>query len=92
MEALFADGAKRRFEYPDPTFSDGDAGQKQLEWLNSQLEGSTADYLIVIGHRPILSGAVRDHWEAEVMRAIYINFSKTANLIYEMHVYNIVRK
>lgn len=39
--------------------------EKELRWLEDQLMQSTADWLIVTGHRPVYSGALRDSWPAE---------------------------
>ena len=34
-------------------------------WLKERLKDSTADWLLVTGHRPVYSGALRDKWPAE---------------------------
>ena len=39
--------------------------RSQLKWLEETLAGCTADWLVVVGHRPVYSGAARENWPAE---------------------------
>ncbi|CAI5979793.1 unnamed protein product [Closterium sp. NIES-64] len=41
------------------------AGRQQLQWLEAQLQKSTARWKVVVGHRPIITAGVRPRFPAE---------------------------
>ena len=47
-------------------FSGEAAAAKQWKWLESALADSqTSDYVVVVGHRPVISGCLRDRNPSE---------------------------
>eukprot|EP00898_Chlorokybus_atmophyticus_P007491 jgi/Chlat1/7743/Chrsp66S07219 len=79
LEGGVANGMVRRFEtFLDPQFAGFEAGQKQWQWLEQTLRESTADWVIVAGHRPVYSGGQRKRTAAEGLysAALQVLFAK----------------
>lgn len=70
---------RRFFEDYNETMAGSEAGKAHLLWLEETLHSSSADWLVVVGHRPVLSCAERPRFPAEN------RFSELLELVLSKH-------
>ena len=55
----------------DPKYTSTEAGEEQRKWLPTALsEGDSADWNIAVGHRPVVTGGLRDRTAVENRTAL----------------------
>eukprot|EP01064_Diplonema_japonicum_P020525 TRINITY_DN3004_c0_g1_i1.p1 TRINITY_DN3004_c0_g1~~TRINITY_DN3004_c0_g1_i1.p1 ORF type:complete len:339 (+),score=46.13 TRINITY_DN3004_c0_g1_i1:62-1078(+) len=73
---VMSDGDTRRFPQDlDPLYTSKEAAVKQMKWIEDQMKTAPytgADWVIVVGHRPILTAGVRPRTSAENKTAEYL--------------------
>eukprot|EP00899_Mesostigma_viride_P008841 jgi/Mesvir1/17959/Mv25372-RA.2 len=66
LEGVWSSGKQRRFwENLKPEYTSKPVADSHLAWLEETLRDSTADWLVVVGHRPVVSGCTRGRSPSE---------------------------